>query len=194
MDRWELSTSQNRLLSGMWGTLQRASEERLTTERVWSSLRSRAAEWSLQARGLPPAASVAEEQELGRQVLSQQGIQPGNVSVWRGEAGRWRRAGEVLNGLGADEQITSEAIFTPPWAKTAGAGVPSRYHARSLWQIEDSEGAIHEAWRTDEVETPLTTKRYIEEQLSSGELPTSPPIFLMAAAPPVLKEMHLEQI
>ena len=194
MAGWSLEYRPNRLLSGLFGTLQTAAVERASTADVWGALRETAAEWSLRAQGLPPAATSEEAQTIGARVLSEQGVGPINVSVWRGEAGQWRSAKESLHALDEDAQIRSSEVFTAPWSRTAEPGVPARYRLKTQWQVEGADGETVSVWKTDEVAAPLTNKRDLLQQATEGELPKSPAIFQMAAAPPELLDYELEQV
>ena len=194
MAGWNFEYRPNRLLSGLFGTLQTSSAARASTADVWSSLRTAAAEWSLRAQGLPPAASEQEAHDIGARVLAEQEIGPANVSVWRGEAGRWRGAKASLHALEEDAQIRDSEIFTAPWSKTNEPGVPARYRLKTQWQIETADGEVSEVWKTDEVAGPLTNKRDLLAQATEQELPKSPAIFQMAAAPPVMTDYELEQV
>lgn len=181
-------------MAGMWGNFQRAAEERMSTADLWSSLRSTAAQWSLQTRGLPPAASLEEERALGSQILSEHGITGPNVSVWRGESGAWLRAKEQLHALGEHEQITSNAIYTPPWAQTSNPGVPSRYRIRTQWVYETAEGETEAMWRTDELTTPLTSLGDIFRQAEAGMGESTYLSLLESGAPPSIVDYEIEQV
>lgn len=178
----------------MWGSFQSAAQQHVDTAQVWSDLRSTAAQWERRARGLPPAASVEEEQQLGREILSREGITAPNVAVWRAQAGRWRQARENLNNLGRKEQITSTEIYSPPWAKTSAPGVEPQYKVRVQWQYESEEGEPILHTEEYQLPTPLTHREAIEDMLTKQEGPISPPLGVMAAVPPSIAGLDIIQV
>ena len=73
--------------------------------------------------------------------------------------GEQLRATENLKSLGLDQQITGDAIFTPPWARTTGnPAVPTRYRIRVQRQVTyRGIGVTTNKWATYEITAPLTS-------------------------------------
>lgn len=147
----------NGLLSGLFGVLQTAATDRLSTADVWSSLRTAAGTWQWQAQGggeLPPQ---SELEAAGRGILSQAGIGIQQVNQYRGIAGAWRGAKDRLQSALGGDQITARHIFTPPWATTGGDEQDSRYRLRVQWEITPTSGEPFTKWHSYELTNPLTS-------------------------------------
>lgn len=163
------------LLSGLFGAFQGVAAGFGDTQTLWQALRVNAALWQFQAQGggeLPP---VDELESAGAQILSEQGVGIENVNTYRQIAGQWRSAKANLMAANEQAQITSNMIFTPPWATTTDASVPSRYRIRVQWQWETPEGEAGSSWGTYELNTPLTNISDALEQASQlvSQKPTS---------------------
>lgn len=182
------------LLKGAFGALQAAAQAHKDTSEVWQDLRSTVGSWALSTQGVRAPYDPAEADSLGRQILSAQGIRGDTVSTFRGVAGQWLGAKESLHAVEPTAQITGSEIFTPPWSTSSSPLVPSRYAFRTQWQFETGDGGVASVWRYDEVTAPLTTVNDLLAEVQSRPPPTSPPIWQLAAAPPVLTDYHLEQI
>ena len=147
----------NPLLSGLFGIFQEAAAARADTASVWSSLRESAATWWYGTNGLPLPTSEAVLQSTGASLLHEQGVTIFNVNEYRSTAGAWAQAKANLAALNPADQITGEAIFTPPWATTAVSGVPDRYAIRVNWSWTDSTGEETTKWRRYELTGPLSS-------------------------------------
>jgi hypothetical protein len=166
---------ENPLLSGLFGVLQTAATQRLSTEDVWSSLRQAAGSWAFQAAGGGPTPSIADLEALGTRILSEQGVGIQQVNSYRALAGTWRQAAANAQNLPADQQILAQDIFVPPWAKTTAAGVPSEYRVRVQWQVQPTVGEAFTTWGTYQLTSPLTTIADVLTQAQGlvGKKPTS---------------------
>lgn len=182
----------NALARGMFGGFQAGSAGREDTASVWSRLRETAASWQFAAQGREQPYDPAELQSAGREILRAQGINVQVVNTFRGLAGQWRAAKEALNRADPDTQIVSGQIFRPPWSTTASDAVPTRYRLRTQWQFQTTAGDAAEVWKTDEITAPLTTIGDALSQASIRPDITSPPLFTMAASPPVMTDYQLE--
>lgn len=185
---------QNSLLSGAFGTMQRAASERLGTAEVWSRVRQAVGSWEWQTSGRGGTPSTSELEAAGQRILSEQGVGIQEMNAYRGIAGEWRGAHEQLQQLGPQAQIMPSAIWTPPWAETTGRGVPAQYRARVQWLITPEVGEPFERWSTYALPSPLTSTADVVSQAeaASAKEPDSPP-GSRGAAREVL-DLQVEQI
>ena len=151
------SDSQNPLLSGLFGTFQEGAAAGADTASIWSSLRQAAANWWYATNGLPPSASLSVMESTGASILSEQGVTIFNVNTYRQVAGSWAQAKANLLALNPADQITGEAIFTPPWSRTADALVPDRYRIRVQWTWSPEGQAPTSQWASYELTGPISS-------------------------------------
>lgn len=163
------------LLSGLFGSLQQAAINRLSTADTWAQLRLDAGTWAWQSSGQGEMPSDAELISSGRQILSQQGVGIQQVNTYRSVAGEWRSAKENLAAMDPADQIRGQAIFVPPWAQTTSDAVPSRYRVRVQWEVEPTEGDAFSTWGSYEASSPLTSLQDLLDQAGAlvGNKPTS---------------------
>lgn len=182
------------LLRGLFGVLQAGAAQRLDTASIWSDLRTAAGSWQFQAQGLPQPFDQAAVTAAGTAILSAQGIRGDTVSTFRGVAGQWLGAKQALAQLGENAQITSAAIFTPPWASTNTPAVPSRYRIRTQWQIQPAAGEVFTQWRTDEITGPLSTLQAAVGQAQANVDASTYLQALSSGGPPSLLDAEIEQV
>jgi hypothetical protein len=151
---WE---GQNKLLSGLFGSFQQAASNFAGTSDLWTQLRVTAATWAFQAQGGGDLPSGADLESAGAEILRGQGVGIQAVNTYRGIAGQWRGAKQVLHGLDDDEQIPAAAIFSPPWATTSSGAVPNRYRIRVEWEFNPDIGDSYTQWSNYELTGPLTS-------------------------------------
>lgn len=156
---------QSSLLSGLFGVLQSAATERLSTADVWSSLRQAAGSWAFTASGQAGTPTSEELQASGARILSEQGIGIQEVNTYRALAGSWRSAAENAQSLSPEQQITAQSIFVPPWATTTSSAVPSEYRVRVEWNITPESGSSFSKWSSYQIAAPLTS---VEDLLSQA--------------------------
>jgi len=163
------------LLSGLFGSLQQAAINRLSTAATWAQLRLDTGSWAWQASGQGELPSNDELIAQGQQILSAQGVGIQQVNAYRAIANQWRTAKQNLAALDPADQITGSAIFVPPWAQTTSGNVPSRYRLRVQWEVEPSSGDAFTTWGSYEVSSPLTSLQDLLDQAGGlvGRKPTS---------------------
>lgn len=163
---------QSNLLSGLFGVLQTAAQQHLSTADVWSSLRQAAGSWAFTASGQAGTPTVSELEASGARILSDQGIGIQEVNTYRALAGSWRSAAENAQSLSPDQQITAKDIFVPPWATTTSSAVPSEYRVRVEWNITPASGSAFTKWSSYQITAPLTSVEDLLNQavtLAKGE-------------------------
>lgn len=188
------AVTDNPLLRGLFGSFQAGAQARAQTEDIWTSLRTTAATWQFQAQGRPQPYDPAELEDAGRQILSAQGVNAATVSSFRGIAGQWLAAKTRLQGLDEGAQITSSAIFVPPWSTTASPAVPSRFRIRTQWQVTPTVGESFTRWKADELTGPLTTPAGALAQAAPTADTDSGRLLLSGGEPPVMTDFEIEQI
>lgn len=182
------------LLRGLFGTLQSAAAQGLGTADIWQQLRVNAGTWQFQAQGVQQPYDPAAVEEAGRQILSAQGVNGATVSTFRGVAGSWLGAKQALGRLEPGQQITANAIFTPPWAQTDNDLTPSRYRIRTQWQFQNAAGVDVYQWRADELTGPLTSPEAATAQAAAPANTYPPQALLAGSEQPVLTDFEIEQI
>ena len=182
------------LLRGLFGVLQAGAAAHADTASIWSDLRQTAGSWQFRAQGLPEPYDPAALESAGREILRAQGIDGATVSSFRGVAGQWLGAKQSLASRDPAGQILASDIFTPPWAKTSSAAVPSRYRVRTLWQVEPAAGDIFTRWRTTELEGPISSLLAAIDQASPTADTTSGREILASTGGPTLLDYEIEQI
>lgn len=188
------SDYQQPLLSGLFGIFQQAAAEGSDTGSIWSSLRQAAGDWYYQTLGVAPPSSVAEVEAAGASVLSQQGISASTVSVYRGVGGNWFQAKQNLQRLNPADQIPGEAIFTPPWSKTADSSVPDRYRIRVQWQWAPEGEEPTTQWATYELQGPLSSLNNALSQAQQLAQGSDYWVTLTNSATPEVNDYEIEQI
>jgi hypothetical protein len=186
--------ARNPLLSGLFGVFQDAANNNLSTADVWQNLRQVAGAWSYQRAGVQVPADDDLVQGIGKQILSEQNVGIQNVNRYRGIASDWLSAKNALHDLDPDDQIDGKAIFTPPWATTAGLGVPARYRVRVQWELHPDSETESLTWRAYEVDGPLTSLSDLLGQASDamGKNPSSDNP--LGSYGPFVNDYTLEQI
>lgn len=184
----------NALLRGLFGAFQTGAQARAPTEDIWSNLRQDAGAWLFSVQGRPQPWDPAELTEAGTRILSSQGVNAADVSRFRGIAGSWLGAKQALHALGENDQITDNAIFTSPWARTATGNVPSRYRVSTQWQFQNAAGDIETGWRSDELTGPLTTLSDALSQAEPQANTESGRAMLASGEPPSLVDFQIEQL
>lgn len=186
--------SANPLLSGLFGSLQQSVLARASTAEVWSGLRTAAATWAWQTSGQGELPDQATLEAQGADILRAQGVGIQEVNAYRSVANQWRTAKENLQGLDAGEQITGQAIFTPPWAQTSEAATLPRYRVRVNWEVSPSQGDAFTTWGSYETSDVLTSLSDLLDQAGqlAGKKPTSGiPLGAMVTG---VRDYELEQI
>jgi hypothetical protein len=185
---------QNDLASGLFGTFQESAAAGLDTQTVWEKLREAAGSWQWSTSGRGGEPSPEELQDVGRGVLSDQGIEGRVVGEYRKIAGEWLGAKERLGSLEPQSQIRGQHIWQPPWAQTTDPNVPSEYRARAQWQMTPTSGDSYTLWKTYELQTPLTSRGDIEGQVE-GQQEDNPYLALLSGgAPPSIANIEIEQV
>ena len=163
------------LLSGIFGSLQQAAINRLSTADTWAQLRLDAGSWAWASSGKGPPPPDSELIESGQQILAAQGVGIQQVNTYRAVANQWRTAKENLAGMDPADQLQGQAIFVPPWAQTTSGAVPSRYRVRVMWEVEPTSGDAFTTWKSYEVSSPLTSLQDLLDQAGAlvGQKPTS---------------------
>lgn len=161
---------------------------------IWKDLRTNAGSWQFAAQGVAQPWDPTELESAGRAILSAQGVNGATVSTFRGIAGSWLGSKQNLHALGEQEQITGNAVFTAPWARTADASVPSRYRLRTQWQIEPAAGDVFTTWKADEIDGPLTSLVDLLGQAEPTPKTDSGKLLLSGGGPPLLLDFELEQV
>jgi hypothetical protein len=184
----------NPLLRMLFGNLQTAAVQGLDTASIWQSLRTSAGEYQFRLAGAEQPYDPAAVEEAGRQILSANGVNASTVSSFRGVAGEWNAARGRLAELEPDQQITSNAIFRPPWAVTDDPNVPDRYRIRTQWQFEASNGATFSQWQSNEIDGPLLGTADALTQAPAPANTYPPQLVLGDAPPPSLLGFEIEQI
>ncbi len=184
----------NPLLSGLFGTFQEGAAAGADTASIWSSLRQAAGSWWYGTNGLPLPASTSVLESTGASILSQQGVTIFNVNTYRQVAGSWAQAKANLMALNPADQITGEAIFTPPWATTTAAGVPDRYRIRVNWEWSPEGQATTSQWSTYELTGPISSVNNALAQAQSLAQGSPYWVQLTNAATPTAADYEIEQI
>jgi len=148
------------VLRGLWGNLVSAAEGGRSASNMWTALRSGAYDW---ARGLLSVTSVTAPTE--EEIQTQASALIGHVTImdmnrYAKLAGEYLKARQNLKSLGETDQITGNAVFSPPWAKTIGnPAVPTRYRIRVLRSINvrGFTSIDRQEWSTYEITSPLTS-------------------------------------
>lgn len=163
------------LLSGLFGSLQQAAVNHLSTADTWAQLRLDTGSWAQQMSGTGEDLSDAELIAKGQQILSAQGVGIQQVNTYRALANQWRSAKENLLAMDPADQIRGQSIFVPPWAQTTSSAVPSRYRVRVQWEVEPTVGDSFTTWGSYEVSSPLTSLEDLLDQAGAlvGKKPTS---------------------
>lgn len=156
----------NPLLSALFGTFQSATSAGATTSALWSQLRESAGRAYLAGSIALDQYTASQIQEVGRGVLSDQGIGIGAVNWYRQASGEWLRAKLNLHAQANDEQILGTSIWVPKWAITTNAAVPTRYLSRVNFTYETLGGEIVTEWKSFEHFAPITT---IEDILTNAQ-------------------------
>ena len=188
------SDNQNPLLSGLFGTFQEGAQAGADTSNIWSSLRQAAANWYYQSLGITPPESAAQLESTGASILSGQGVSAQGVNTYRQVAGNWLRAKENLQALNPEDQIPGEAIFTPPWAQTAAAGVPDRYRIRVNWNWTTDSGEQTNQWSTYELSGPISSTANSLQQAYSLATGNDCWVALSNLSTPEVADYEIEQI
>ena len=188
------SDYQNPLLSGLFGTFQESAQAGADTASVWTALRQAAGSWYYQSLGLTPPSVAAELEAQGASVLSAQGVSANSVSVYRGVAGNWAQAKANLAGLNPTDQIPGEAIFVPPWSKTANAAVPDRYRIRIQWQWSPEGETPTSQWASYELNGPLVNMANAVFQASQLAQGSQYWVAMTNASTPTITDFEIEQI
>ena len=188
------SDNQTPLLSGLFGTFQEGAQAGADTSNIWSSLRQAAANWYYQSLGITPPESAAQLESTGASVLSGQGVSVQGVNTYRQVAGNWLRAKENLQALNPEDQIPGEAIFTPPWAQTAAAGVPDRYRIRVNWNWTTDSGEQTNQWSTYELSGPISSTANSLKQAYSLATGNDCWVALSNLSTPEVADYEIEQI
>ena len=188
------SDNQNPLLSGLFGTFQEGAQAGADTSNIWSSLRQAAANWYYQSLGITPPESAAQLESTGASILSGQGVSVQEVNTYRQVAGNWLRAKENLQALNPEDQIPGEAIFTPPWAQTAAAGVPDRYRIRVNWNWTTDSGEQTNQWSTYELSGPISSTANSLKQAYSLATGNDCWVALSNLSTPEVADYEIEQI
>ena len=184
----------NPLLSGLFGTFQEAAAAGADTASIWSSLRESAATWWYGTNGLPLPTSEAVLQSTGASLLHEQGVTIFNVNEYRSTAGAWAQAKANLAALNPADQITGEAIFTPPWATTAVSGVPDRYRIRVQWTWSPEGEAPVSQWSSYELTGPISSLNNALSQAQQLAQGSSYWATLTNTATPEATDYEIEQI
>jgi len=149
------------VLRGMFGSLVTDAEYGgRGAQNMWNSVKDAAARW---AEGVltvtsPTTPTPLEIQTRAQQLIGHITIQ--DVNRYSHTVGEFLRARANLASLGPQEQITGNAVFNPPWARTTGnAAVPTRYRIRVLRSItvKGFTSINREEWASYEVTGPLTS-------------------------------------
>lgn len=126
---------------------------------MWSSLKTAANDWAKGVLSVTSAVPPTDEQitATAHQLIGHVTIQ--DMNRYAQTVGEFLRAKQNLQELGTDYQITGDAIFSPPWSKTAdNPAIPTRYRIRVLRSIT-VRGFTHiqrNEWATYELSGPLT--------------------------------------
>ena len=157
------------VLRGLWGSLVNGAASGRGAANMWQSLREGAYSW---AEGILSVTSVtppteAEIQAKGAELIGHVTIL--DMNRYTKLAGEFLRARENLQALGPNDQITGNAVFTPPWSQTAGnPAVPTRYRIRVLRSL--TYGGINvttQKWSTYEITSPITSTADALDQANS---------------------------
>jgi hypothetical protein len=184
----------NPLLSGLFGTLQSAASQRLSTASVWQTLRVAAGTWQHQASGGGETPSLAQLEEAGRAVLSQAGVGIQQVNAYRGVAGQWLAAKQRLHAADSAAQVQGNQIFTPPWATTAGPDQQSRFRVRVNWTITPTAGDVFNKWSTYEMTAPVTSIDDVLGQAAAKAAGDKYLSLLSGGAEPAVADYEIEQV
>lgn len=159
--------NQNSLLSGLFGSFQSSIQSHASTADLWSDLRANAATWFYQSQGGGETPTDEELQETGRRILSEQGVGIQQVNTYRALSNQWATAKANLASNDPGDQIETSDIFRPPWAQSAGAGVPDRYRVRVGWQISPAGEDQYTKWASYELTSPITNMADVLDQAGS---------------------------
>jgi len=149
------------VLRGMLGNLVSAAESGgRGAANMWSAIHSAANDWASGVLAVtnPTPPTPEEISAKAQQLIGHITIQ--DVNRYSHTVGEFLRARANLASLGPQEQITGNAVFNPPWARTTGnAAVPTRYRIRVLRSItvKGFTSINREEWASYEVTGPLTS-------------------------------------
>lgn len=151
--------SSDSVLRGLWGSLVSGAANGRDAANMWQSLREGAYSWAESILSVTSATvpTEAEIQAKGQELIGHVTIM--DMNRYTKLAGEFLRARENLQSLGANDQITGNAVFTPPWSQTAGnPAVPTRYRIRVLRSLTyRGINVSTEKWSTYEITSPLTS-------------------------------------
>ena len=157
------------VLRGLWGSLVNGAASGRGAANMWQSLREGAYSW---AEGILSVTSVtppteAEIQAKGAELIGHVTIL--DMNRYTKLAGEFLRARENLQALGPNDQITGNAVFTPPWSQTAGnPAVPTRYRIRVLRSLTyRGINVTTQKWSTYEITSPITSTADALDQANS---------------------------
>ena len=184
----------NPLLSGLFGTFQEGAAAGADTASIWSSLRQAAANWYYQSLNVTPPESETALEQTGAEGLRGQGVTVQSVSTYRGVAGNWLQAKANLQALNPADQIPGEAIFTPPWSKTASSAVADRYRIRVQWTWSPEGEEPTSQWASYELNTPLSNVMNALSQAQQQAQNSDYWVALTNTATPVASDYSIEQI
>ncbi len=151
--------SSDSVLRGLWGSLVSGAANGRDAANMWQSLREGAYSWAESILSVTSATvpTEAEIQAKGQELIGHVTVM--DMNRYTKLAGEFLRARENLQSLGANDQITGNAVFTPPWSQTAGnPAVPTRYRIRVLRSLTyRGINVSTEKWSTYEITSPLTS-------------------------------------
>ena len=157
------------VLRGLWGSLVNGAASGRGAANMWQSLREGAYSW---AEGILSVTSAtvpteAEIQAKGAELIGHVTIL--DMNRYTKLAGEFLRARENLQALGPNDQITGNAVFTPPWSQTAGnPAVPTRYRIRVLRSLTyRGINVTTQKWSTYEITSPITSTADALDQANS---------------------------
>ena len=147
------------VLRGLWGSLVNGAASGRGAANMWQSLREGAYSWAESILSVTSATvpTEAEIQAKGQELIGHVTIM--DMNRYTKLAGEFLRARENLQSLGANDQITGNAVFTPPWSQTAGnPAVPTRYRIRVKRSLTyRGINVTTEKWSTYEITSPITS-------------------------------------
>lgn len=156
----DFSNDPDSVLSGLWGSLVAAASNGRSAANMWNALKVGAYNYAEGILNVTSATTPTDEeiQQAASGLISHVTIQDMNRYV--SLAGQYLSAKANLHALGPGDQIPGNAIFSAPWAATAGnPAVPTRYRIRVLRDITvyGFTAINRQEWGTYEVTSPLTT-------------------------------------
>lgn len=156
------------VLRGLFGSLVSAASDGLGAQNMWNALKSGAYDWAQSVLNVTSPTPPTEEeiQDAANGLISH--VTVTDMNRYASLAGQSIRAQNVLASLQPGEQITGNAIFSPPWAQTAdNPAVPTRYRIRVLRDItvHGFTAINRQEWSTYELGGTLTT---VQDALDSA--------------------------